>query len=126
MMSNIPLTISGKKILEKESIDTNSNFFDVGGDSLLVVKIITEIKSIFDVDISVVDFYDCTTISSMSEFVLKNIKQINSDNQINGPVVKIPADDVLNKLKNDKSKSDEKKETSRNKMKNLARQRMDD
>jgi acyl carrier protein len=120
------LTISGKKILEKESIDTNSNFFDVGGDSLLVVKIITEIKSIFDVDISVVDFYDCTTISSMSEFVLKNIKQINSDNQINGPVVKIPADDVLNKLKNDKSKSDEKKETSRNKMKNLARQRMDD
>lgn len=59
-----------------KNLSTNFDFFELGGDSLLAIKLISEIKTSFNSDISISDIYENSTISSLSILIEKNISII--------------------------------------------------
>ena len=53
--------------IEKISID--SNFFELGGDSLISIKIITKLSSDFDINLGIKDIFSYPTIASLSHYI---------------------------------------------------------
>jgi len=64
-----------KKVLGVNNIDANSNFFDLGGHSILVLKALFYLKSYHGLNLSPKDFYDYPT----PELISKNILNYNSN-----------------------------------------------
>ncbi len=58
-----------KKVLKLESISITSNFFHIGGDSLLLAKIKTELELHFSVEFSFRDLYEANSIQLVSKLV---------------------------------------------------------
>ena len=56
-----------QQILGLKKVGTEDNFFDIGGHSLLVVKLHREIKTRFDQPVALTDLYRFTTIGSLSQ-----------------------------------------------------------
>lgn len=56
-----------KKTLGKDSVGVDDNFFDIGGHSLLVVRMHRELKSVFDQPIDLTDLYRFPTIRTFTE-----------------------------------------------------------
>lgn len=54
------------RILERNSIGVNDNFFDLGGESLLGFQIVSAIQKAFQVEISLADFYLEPTITGLA------------------------------------------------------------
>lgn len=69
------------EVLETDVIDTNDNFFDIGGHSLLLIRVHNLLKTRIETNISVVDLFRYPTIISMSEFILG--KADNNDTIVN-------------------------------------------
>lgn len=72
----LPLTNTEKKladlwkaIFQLEQIGTNLNFFDIGGDSLLAIKLLSDIKDTFNVDLSITTIYSNPTIYELSTVI---------------------------------------------------------
>jgi amino acid adenylation domain-containing protein len=63
------LTAIWTEILRLERVGIEDNFFDLGGNSLLGLRVIDRIRSQFDLDISVVRLYQYSTIRSMSRYL---------------------------------------------------------
>lgn len=64
------------KILDINNISINANFFDLGGDSLCSIKLISEIYSALNVKISIKDIFNNPTIESLAKFIdTKNINK---------------------------------------------------
>jgi acyl-coenzyme A synthetase/AMP-(fatty) acid ligase/acyl carrier protein len=57
-----------KEILMLDHVGVNDNFFDLGGTSIDIIKLITKVKEVFSRDVSVVSIYRYTTIRSFSDF----------------------------------------------------------
>lgn len=64
------------QILKHDAFDVEDNFYDVGGSSLLMMKMKHLIDADFQIDISVVDLFQYASIRSLAE-------EINSKNKIN-------------------------------------------
>lgn len=58
-----------KNILKLDKIGTNDTFFDLGGNSLLSMKVITELQQETGIDVSVVDFFSYPTIAGLAKFL---------------------------------------------------------
>ncbi|MFO7525767.1 MAG: amino acid adenylation domain-containing protein, partial [Ignavibacteriaceae bacterium] len=59
-------------------INPNENFFDLGGDSLLMGRMQIRINNEFGINLSIVDLFQYSTLSSLSEFIgNKDRKVIN-------------------------------------------------
>lgn len=58
-----------KETLNKEKIGVEDNFFDIGGHSLLVVRMHRKIKDALDKPVSLTDLYRFPTIKSFSDFL---------------------------------------------------------
>lgn len=56
-------------ILKIEDIETDMNFFDMGGDSLLMVQLCSELNNEFNLDIQIAQLYQYPTIESISEYL---------------------------------------------------------
>lgn len=64
------------KILDINNISINANFFDLGGDSLCSIKLISEIYSALNVKVSIKDIFNNPTIESLAKFIdTKNINK---------------------------------------------------
>ena len=63
-----------KEVLQTDSIDINTNFFDAGGSSLNVVYVQVLIIENFQIDLEIIDMYQYTTIKKLSELIYKQIK----------------------------------------------------
>ena len=61
-----------KILLCIDNINVNDNFFDIGGTSILLVKLRMMLKETLDKDIRIVDFFDHPTINMLSKFLTKN------------------------------------------------------
>lgn len=57
------------QLLNKTDININRNFFDVGGNSLLVVQMSILLNENFDIDINVMDLFVHSTIKSIATFI---------------------------------------------------------
>ena len=60
-----------EKVLKAEKIGTEENFFELGGNSILVMRMLTHIRNKFEVEISIVDFFTTKNIQELSVLIAK-------------------------------------------------------
>jgi acyl carrier protein len=77
-----------KKLMPRLNLDNDEEIFEMG-DSILVVKIIAELKSVLGIKVSLADVFDHATINSLTLYVL--------DNDDSG-IVKNMAEFIVNKI----------------------------
>jgi acyl carrier protein len=53
------------EVLELERVDTKDDFFDLGGDSLTATRLISRIRSRFNVEISIEVLFEAPSVSQM-------------------------------------------------------------
>ncbi len=58
-----------REVLNHEQIDINSNFFDIGGDSLLLLRANARLRQALDRDLSIVEMFRYPTISSFAGYL---------------------------------------------------------
>lgn len=58
-----------KEILNLEYVNTNSNFFDIGGNSLFVIRLIGRLKKIINKDIPVTTMFKYPTVKTISQYI---------------------------------------------------------
>lgn len=58
-----------KELLQVERIDPKQNFFDLGGHSLLLIKMQSRIKEVLDRDISVIELFRYPTIGTLLDYL---------------------------------------------------------
>lgn len=55
--------------------DSNKTFFELGGDSLGMVKMVNEINEDFQINITIVDIVEHSSIRELVEFLADNIEE---------------------------------------------------
>ncbi len=60
------------EVLRTDNFDNASNFFDIGGDSLLAIGLISKINEELGTNLNVNVIFDCPTISSIANFIDTN------------------------------------------------------
>ncbi|BAY34383.1 amino acid adenylation domain-containing protein [Nostoc carneum NIES-2107] len=58
-----------QKVLNIENIGIHDNFFEIGGHSLLIIKVHSELQKIFKTDLAMLDLFRYPTISSLAELL---------------------------------------------------------
>jgi acyl transferase domain-containing protein len=56
-----------------EAVGSNDNFADLGGHSLLAVKIVTELRRAFQVDLPVRALFDAPTVAELSRYIKEHL-----------------------------------------------------
>jgi len=54
------------EVLGRDSVSVYDNFFSIGGQSLLAIRLIFRVQEVFDVDYSLVSFFESPTIAAMA------------------------------------------------------------
>jgi amino acid adenylation domain-containing protein len=72
------LTKIWAEILQLDQVGVEDNFFDLGGNSLLGLRVIAQIQERFKLKVSVVRLYQYSTIRSMGQYLAKAIQEIPS------------------------------------------------
>jgi acyl-coenzyme A synthetase/AMP-(fatty) acid ligase/acyl carrier protein len=70
-----------QKVLQISTVGTQDSFFDLGGNSLVAVRLIGEIRSVFNVDLPLITLFQSPTIIDISGQIMAN-----SANLINGQI----------------------------------------
>ncbi len=68
-----------QEILNNPNVRTTDNFFDVGGDSILIPSLIIRLKKELDITINIVDVFQYPTINTLSAFISPTEKLTNKD-----------------------------------------------
>ena len=63
-----------KKIFKLDELGTNFNFFELGGDSLLAIQLLSDIKDSFSVDLNISSIYSNPTINTLSKIIDVSVK----------------------------------------------------
>ncbi|MCR5170918.1 MAG: amino acid adenylation domain-containing protein [Desulfovibrio sp.] len=58
-----------KEVLGQESIGLGDNFFALGGDSLMAVRLLQRLKSVFGLDLPVRTMFSYPTVSQLAEYI---------------------------------------------------------
>jgi len=59
-----------KSVLEIETIGVQDDFFDLGGHSLMATQIVSRIRNLFGIDVSLRTFFEGSTIGKLSNFIM--------------------------------------------------------
>jgi acyl carrier protein len=59
-----------QEVLGLESVSVHENFFDVGGHSLLLVRLHSKMKQLFDTSISLIDLFRLSSIRAMASAII--------------------------------------------------------
>ncbi|MEH2228580.1 MAG: amino acid adenylation domain-containing protein [Nostoc sp.] len=78
-----------QKSLNIEKIGIHDNFFELGGHSLLMVKVHSQLREIFPIDLSMLDMFRYPTINSLAEFFIQNKNQTSFLSETNISIEKI-------------------------------------
>ena len=65
-----------QEFLGYEEIDINDNFFEIGGDSLMIIQLRSFIKSQMNIDVPVAELFNNSTIKTLADYLSKQ-KMIN-------------------------------------------------
>ncbi len=57
------------KILEIEPVGVEDNFFDLGGNSILIAQILNRVREVFEVDVAMSYFFDNPTVNGLAETI---------------------------------------------------------
>ncbi len=69
-------------IIKVNPVSIHDRFFSVGANSLDMVKIQNNLNTSLEIDISVVDIFEHSTIHSLSQFISTNIRKRSFDGQV--------------------------------------------
>jgi len=65
-VENLILTV-WSDVLGVPIIDSDENFFDLGGDSLLLMKVHSRLEKLLGIKIEIVDLFEFTTVRTLSD-----------------------------------------------------------
>lgn len=71
------------KALDRQNIGLNDSFFELGGDSLGAMKIMSQLKDQFGTSVSISHFYDNPSIKLLADFINKESSARGSDSNAN-------------------------------------------
>ncbi len=69
------LTRIWAEVLGVETVGVHDNFFDAGGHSLLAVQVLSRLRKVFKIEISLRDFFERSTIAEGAKFIEKQLIQ---------------------------------------------------
>lgn len=78
--TEIKLAAIWSQVLELEKVSATANFFDLGGNSLQLTRLVYEIREGFDIEISIRDVFERTSLKDMAVY-LENRQAEDSDVQ---------------------------------------------
>jgi acyl carrier protein len=58
-----------ENLLNVERVGIDDNFFEMGGDSLLATRVISRIKQIFQIDLTLSYFFENPTVNSVADYI---------------------------------------------------------
>ncbi|MER7566831.1 acyl carrier protein [Streptomyces sp. NPDC048523] len=58
-----------RRVLEEDTVHPDSDFFDLGGDSLLATRVISAVARDLGVELNIVDFIDAATPRGVVELI---------------------------------------------------------
>lgn len=59
------------ELLNINSISVTDNFFDLGGDSLLAINLVTRLRDIFKIELSLRTIFDALSVSELADYIDK-------------------------------------------------------
>ena len=65
------LVIIWQDVLDMEKIGIHDNFFDIGGHSLLATHVVSRLRNIFSIDLSLSDMFKAQSISEFSKIIYR-------------------------------------------------------
>ena len=65
-----------QEVLHLEKVGVNDNFFDVGGNSLLMVQINSKLQEVLDRNLSIVEMFQKPTINSLARYLSQNSEDV--------------------------------------------------
>jgi len=71
-----------REVLKVDQIGINDNFFDLGGHSLLAARLVSNLRSMLDVELNMVDVFEASTISALAEMLYPRVAQTESDSDL--------------------------------------------
>ncbi|WP_416884784.1 phosphopantetheine-binding protein [Marinospirillum sp.] len=69
-----------QSVLDVKKIARDENFFDAGGNSLLMSKVHREIKRQLGIPINIIELFQCPTVDSLSKNISKKYHQVLLEN----------------------------------------------
>ncbi|MEH1884827.1 beta-ketoacyl synthase N-terminal-like domain-containing protein [Nostoc sp.] len=63
------LAVIWKELLGKDLVGIQDNFFEIGGNSLLIVQVRSQLQQVFNSDIATADLFEYPTISALAEYL---------------------------------------------------------
>jgi amino acid adenylation domain-containing protein len=72
------LVLIWQEILGKENIGIRDNFFDLGGDSIKILRMMANMRRDLEIDTPIVDVYKYNTIESLQEYVFAHKDELES------------------------------------------------
>ena len=79
------------KFLELEQISVNDNFFEVGGNSLLAIQLVSQIRKTFDVELPLQSLFEFSTVRELA----KKIENIRTKGVTTDAIIDLNAEAVL-------------------------------
>jgi acyl carrier protein len=70
-----------QEVLHTDRVSIHDNFFDLGGDSIKILKVMGKTRSVFKRDIPVVALYRYPSISTLSDFLHQNNKDDDKEKE---------------------------------------------
>jgi acyl carrier protein len=61
-----------KDILKNNSLTIDDNYFDIGGDSVLIPEIVNRLSNDYSIQLRILDIFDYPTIRQLSDYICKN------------------------------------------------------
>ena len=68
-----------KDVLRIDAVGIDDAFFDLGGDSLLSIRVITELENTLNMRIPIVKFYQYPTVRLLSDFLKRDERTVSSE-----------------------------------------------
>ncbi|BAZ53637.1 beta-ketoacyl synthase [Nostoc sp. NIES-4103] len=61
-----------QEVLSIKTVGIHDNFYDIGGNSLLLIRVQNKLQEIFDIELKVVDLFTYPTVYSLSQYIAGN------------------------------------------------------
>jgi amino acid adenylation domain-containing protein len=88
--TEVEQTITGvwREVFNVEKLSTHSNFFDLGGHSLSMVRVCSRLREVMNIEISMIDMFKYPTINSLAKFLSQKGVELPSHQQVDDRVGK--------------------------------------
>jgi acyl carrier protein len=71
-----------QEVLQVENVGLHDNFFDLGGHSLLLIRVHSKLRDVLSNDVSMIEMFRYPTVSSLAMYLGREISQQPSFAQI--------------------------------------------